>query len=164
VSLVPKQLALAPAIDGVALESEIRDTDVTRHVSQVAQMQPVREWVNALVRAAARDHDVVVDGRDMGSAVFPEAALKVYLVADPWERARRRLIQRLERAPSDEEIAAETDRLVKRDAADATQSAPASDAVLVDTTYVTQSEQVERIVALASSAIASGRDEMPPAR
>jgi cytidylate kinase len=100
----------------------------------------------------------------MGSAVFPEAALKVYLVADPWERARRRLIQRLERAPSDEEIAAETDRLVKRDAADATQSAPASDAVLVDTTYVTQSEQVERIVALASSAIASGRDEMPPAR
>jgi cytidylate kinase len=164
VSLVPKQRALAPAIDGVALESEIRDTDVTRHVSQVAQMQPVREWVNALVRAAARDHDVVVDGRDMGSAVFPEAALKVYLVADPWERARRRLIQRLERAPSDEEIAAETDRLVKRDAADATQSAPASDAVLVDTTYVTQSEQVERIVALASSAIASGRDEMPPAR
>lgn len=164
VTLIPKQRALAPALDGVLMEAEIRGADVTRYVSQVAQMQPVREWVNAVVREAALQQDVVVDGRDMGSTVFPDAVLKVYLVADPWERARRRLIQRLERAPTDDEIAAETDRLVKRDAADATQSAAASDAVLVDTTYVTQSEQVERIVALALSAIASRGHEIPPAR
>lgn len=144
-----------PALDGVPLDAEIRRAEVTAHVSRVAQMQPVREWVNALVRAAAQSRDVVVDGRDMGTVVFPDAALKIYLLADPWERARRRLIQTLSRNPNDDEIAAETDRLVRRDAADAIQSAAAKDAVLVDTTYVTQEEQVERIVALAMSAMMS---------
>jgi cytidylate kinase len=81
--------------------------------------------------------------------VLPAADLKVFLVADPWERARRRLIQRLQRRPTDEEIAEETDRLVHRDARDATQTLQAADAVLIDTTYLTQEEQVERIVALA---------------
>ena len=157
VSLVQGKRAFVPAIDGHQLDAEIRRADVTANVSRVAQMQPVRDWVNAMVRAAAESHDVVVDGRDMGTAVFPDAALKVYLVADPWERARRRLIQTIARSPTDEEIAAETDRLVKRDAADATQSAAAKDAVLVDTTYVTQEEQVERIAALAASAIQSRR-------
>jgi cytidylate kinase len=112
-------------------------------------MPSVRQWVNAQLRAAALDHDLVVDGRDMGTAVFPDADLKVYLVADPWERARRRLTQRLARLPSDDEIAEETDRLVHRDAQDATQSVAARDAALIDTTYLTQGEQVERIVALA---------------
>ncbi len=112
-------------------------------------MPGVRAWVNERVRAAADRYDVVVDGRDMGTAVFPDAPLKIFLVADPWERARRRLIQRLERAPSEEEIAEETDRLVQRDSRDATQTVPARDAVVVDTTYLTQTEQVERIVALA---------------
>jgi cytidylate kinase len=153
ISLAEVARSFAPALDGDPLDSELRRADVTANVSRVAQMQPVRDWVNDLVRSTARSHDVVVDGRDMGTAVFPDADLKVYLVADPWERARRRLIQTLSRSPSDEEIAAETERLVKRDAADATQSAAAKDAVLVDTTYVTQEEQVERIVALATSAI-----------
>lgn len=157
ITLAPGRGAYVPAMDGEQLDAEIRHADVTAHVSGVAQMQPVREWVNALVRAAAQSRDVVVDGRDMGTTVFPDAALKVYLVADPWERARRRLIQTMGRSPTDEEIAAETDRLVRRDAADATQSAAAKDAVLVDTTYVTQEEQVERIVALATSAIQSRR-------
>ena len=153
VTLAQGRRAFVPAMDGEPLDSEVRRADVTANVSRVAQMQPVRDWVNDLVRAAAQSRDVVVDGRDMGTAVFPDAALKVYLVADPWERARRRLIQTIGRAPTDEEIAAETDRLVKRDAADATQSAAAKDAVPIDTTYVTQEEQVERIVALALSSI-----------
>jgi cytidylate kinase len=101
------------------------------------------------VRRAAESHDVVVDGRDMGTVVFPNADLKVFLVANPWERARRRLIQRLQRRPTDEEIAEETARIVQRDARDATQTVQAADAVLIDTTYLTQEEQVERIVALA---------------
>ncbi len=138
-----------PLIDGRAVGDEIRSPEVTRAVSLVAQMPGVRAWVNGQVRNAARDHDVVVDGRDMGTAVFPEALLKVFLVADPWERARRRLVQRLGRSPTDTEVAEETDRLVQRDAKDATQTVPARDAVVVDTTYITQEEQVERIVALA---------------
>jgi cytidylate kinase len=115
----------------------------------VAVMPQVRTWVNDQVRRAAKAHDVVVDGRDMGTAVFPEAPLKVFLVADPWERARRRLTQRLARRPTDEEVAEETDVLVQRDAKDATQTVQAKDAVLLDTTFLTQPEQVERIVALA---------------
>jgi cytidylate kinase len=59
------------------------------------------------------------------------------------------LTQRLGRRPTDEEIAAETDLIVQRDARDATQTVQAKDAVLLDTTYLTQAEQVERIVALA---------------
>jgi cytidylate kinase len=139
-------------LDAEDVSDEIRGPEVTRHVSRVAQMPAVRAVVNAQVRAVARDYDIVVDGRDMGTVVFPEAALKVFLVADPWERARRRLTERLERRPTEAEIAEETDRLVQRDARDAMQTVQAKDAVLIDTTSLTQAEQVERIVALAEAA------------
>ncbi len=143
--------SVLPLVDGDMQDEAMRDAPVTRQVSRVAQMAAVRHWVNDLVRAAGAATDVVVDGRDIGTAVFPTAALKVFLVADPWERARRRLIQRLERRPNDAEIAEETEALVARDALDAAQSAPARDAITIDTTTVTQEEQVERIVALAKA-------------
>lgn len=149
ISLRAEETSCSALIDGAAAEEEIRGTLVTSHVSLVATVPDVRTWVNARVREAARDHDVVVDGRDMGTAVFPEATLKIFLIADPWERARRRLSQRLDHRPTEEEIAAETDVLVQRDAKDATQTVQAKDAVVLDTTYLTQAEQVERIVALA---------------
>jgi len=149
IALRPESTSFTVLIDGEPAEEEIRGTRVTQHVSLVARMQTVRSWVNSRVRDAAAAHDVVVDGRDMGTAVFPDAALKIFLIADPWERARRRLVQRLGRRPTDEEIADETDQLVQRDARDATQTVQAADAVLLDTTYLTQEEQVERIVALA---------------
>lgn len=149
VRLVPRGTSFSPMIEGQPADEELRGLDVTRHVSRVAAMPRVRVWVNDRVREAARDHDIVVDGRDMGTAVFPDASLKVFLVADPWERARRRLVQQLGRSPTDEEIAEETGRIVQRDARDATQTVQAKDAILIDTTYLTQEEQVERIVALA---------------
>lgn len=148
VSLVPGDRAFVPALNGEVLDQEIRGPIVTQHVSRTASMPAVRCWVNARVRAAADGRSVVVDGRDIGTVVFPDADLKVFLVADPWERARRRLVQRLGRAPTDDEVAAETERLVQRDARDATQTVQAKDAVLIDTTYLTQEEQVDRIVAL----------------
>jgi cytidylate kinase len=151
VTLEPAATSFVPLIAGRPADEEIRGAEVTRHVSQVARMPAVRAWVNDLVRRAAEAHDVVVDGRDMGTVVFPKADLKVFLVADPWERARRRLRQLLQRRPTDDEIAEETGRLVQRDARDATQSVQAADAVLIDTTYLTQEEQVERIVALVKA-------------
>lgn len=158
VKLVPTARGFAPHIDGQAADEEIRGSGVTQHVSTVARMQSVRAWVNEQVKAAARTSSVVVDGRDIGTAVFPEAAVKIFLVADPWERARRRLVQRNQRAPSDEEIAEEVDLLVHRDAKDAQQSQQAADAVLLDTTYLTQEEQVDRIVALANAVTHRGGD------
>lgn len=151
VSLVARGTSFSPLIAGKLVDEELRSVEVTRHVSRVAAMPRVRAWVNDRVRDAARDHDIVVDGRDMGTAVFPDATLKVFLVADPWERARRRLVQQLGRKPTDEEIAEETGRLVQRDARDATQTVQAKDAILIDTTALTQEEQVERIVALAKA-------------
>ncbi|MDQ4080432.1 MAG: (d)CMP kinase [Gemmatimonadota bacterium] len=156
VRLVPNRTSFSAIIGDQNIDAEIRGAAVTQNVSAVARMPRVREWVNDVVRQTARGHDVVVDGRDIGTIVFPNADLKVFLVADPWERARRRLTQRLGRAPTDEEIAAETERLVQRDARDATQTVQASDAVLIDTTYLTQEEQVERIVALARVVLKRG--------
>jgi cytidylate kinase len=143
--------SFVPMIEGASVEEQLRGVEVTRHVSRVARMPRVRDWVNAQVRATAESRDVVVDGRDIGTVVFPNADLKVFLVADPWERARRRLIQRLGRHPSELEIAEETDAIVHRDAKDATQTVQAVDAVLIDTTFLTQEDQVERIVALAKA-------------
>ena len=151
ITLRPEKTSFSILIDGAPSEEELRGSRVTEHVSLVARMPEVRAWVNERVRDAAAEHDVVVDGRDIGTAVFPDASLKVFLIADPWERARRRLTQRLGRRPVDAEIAEETEQLVKRDARDATQTAQAADAVLLDTTYLTQEEQVERIVALAQA-------------
>ena len=149
ISLRPEATSFLLLIDGESAEEELRGSAVTEKVSQVARMPEVRAWVNDRVREAASAHDVVVDGRDIGTAVFPDASLKIFLIADPWERARRRLIQRLGRSPVDDEIAAETDQIVQRDSKDATQTVQAADAILLDTTYLTQAEQVERIVALA---------------
>ena len=151
IAFMPGEGIFVPMIDGSSADELLRGSEVTRNVSRVARMGAVRDWVNAKVRLAARERNVVVDGRDIGTVVFPDAHLKVFLVADPWERARRRLIQRLGRHPVDAEIAEETDLIVQRDAKDATQTAQASDAVLIDTTYLTQEDQVERIVALAKA-------------
>jgi cytidylate kinase len=135
ITFVPAEGTFSPLLDGAPCDAALRSIEVTKQVSRVAQMP----------------RDVVVDGRDIGTVVFPNADLKVFLVADPWERARRRLIQRLDRHPTEDEIAAETDALVHRDAKDATQTVQATDAILIDTTYLTQEEQVERIVALAKA-------------
>ena len=151
VTLVPTKRGFEPQIDGASAEEEIRGSAVTQNVSTVARMPRLRAWVNDRVREASRSNSVVVDGRDIGTVVFPDADVKIFLVADPWERARRRLIQQLQRAPTDEEIAEETDRLVHRDARDSQQTGQAPDAVLLDTTYLTQEEQVDRIVALANA-------------
>lgn len=153
IHLEPGETTFHPFIGREDLEEELRSKAVTANVSLVARMPEVRAWVNERVRAAAEGHPVVVDGRDMGSAVFPQARVKIFLIADSWERARRRLKQRLERMPSDDEIAAEVEALVQRDLKDEAQTQQAKDAVLIDTTFLTQAEQVERIVALARLAL-----------
>jgi cytidylate kinase len=137
-----------PVLEGRAIEDEIRGGAVTENVSRVAQMPKVREWVNQMVREAAKSTDVVVDGRDMGTVVFPDADLKIFLVADSRERAARRLRQR--GTPTSQQLLDdETIRIKERDARDAGQTVPAADAVVIDTTGLTQQEQVEQIVTLS---------------
>jgi cytidylate kinase len=148
VDLRAARTSFYPVLDGHGIDDEIRGPDVTRHVSRVAQMQRVRDWVNDRVRAAAAGRNVVVDGRDMGTVVFPKADLKIFLTADSRERAARRLRQR-GTPTSEQTIFDETQLINERDARDARQTVPAADAVIIDTTTLTQQEQVERIVTLA---------------
>lgn len=152
VSLVPTEIGFMPLLDGGTAESEMRGEAVTSKVSFVARMPAVREWVNALVRKAGEEFDVVVDGRDIGTVVFPSARLKVFLDAAPGERARRRLIERLHRAPTDYEVAEETGKIVLRDEMDALQSVKSADAITIDTTHLDQAEQIRQIVELARKA------------
>ena len=148
VELRAARTSFYPVLDGRSIEEEIRGPEVTRHVSRVAQMPRVREWVNEKVRETADSKNVVVDGRDMGTVVFPDADLKIFLVADSRERALRRLRQR--GTPTSEQLLDdETIRIRERDARDAKQTVAAGDAVVIDTTALTQDEQVAQIVALS---------------
>ena len=156
VSLSPTETGFTPLLDGADADAEMRGEAVTSRVSLVARMPRVREWVNAQVRKAGEEYDVVVDGRDIGTVVFPDAALKVFLIAAPGERARRRLLERLNRPPTDDEIAEETGKIVLRDEMDAAQSVRAPDATMIDTTHLAQAEQIARIVELARAARESG--------
>ena len=149
ITLEPVDGTFRPLLEGTSAEAELRGVAMTSRVSVAARMPGVRAWVNGMIRSAAASYPVVVDGRDMGSAVFPEAGVKVFLVADPRERARRRLLERLGRAPEAGEVDAEVAELARRDAADAAQTIEAPGAVRIDTTRLTPEAQVDRIVALA---------------
>ena len=133
-------------------DGPIRNYAVTRLVSEVAAMPEVRTWVTARVRELAKGKSVVVDGRDIGSVVFPEAALKIFLTASAATRAERRLIQRGE-GVSAKRLDRETQALVARDTADAARAvAPLKrpeDAIPLDGTRLSFEEQVEAIAAHA---------------
>jgi len=152
--LVPDGAGFAVYLDGVPAEDRIRAADVTAAVSEVAAIPAVRTWVDLRLRQLVRaGRDVVVDGRDIGTVVFPEAPVKVFLTASPEARALRRLRQR-GTEPGAAEVAAEAERLANRDRLDAGRAvAPlrrASDAVEIDTSNLAFAAQVERIVALVA--------------
>jgi cytidylate kinase len=138
-------------VGGESVGERIRGDAVTREVSRVAAMGPVRDFVNRLLRDAARQGGVVLDGRDIGTVVFPDAEVKVFLVADAGERARRRLVER-GRTTDAASLAAEAEALVRRDERDqGREVAPlvrAPDAVLLDTTRLAFDVQVRSVVEL----------------
>ena len=155
VRLVLVENVFRPEVAGVDVEQPIRGERVTRHVSALAAVPEVRTWVNTQQRRAVEGgggRGVVVDGRDIGTVVFPEAPLKVFLTATPDERARRRLSQRGQAVDGDL-MRRESQALAARDAADSTRAiAPlkaAPDAVILDTTALTLEQQVTRVVELA---------------
>lgn len=151
-------------IDGEDRTAQIRTPEVDANVSAVAAVPAVRESMVALQRKAAEAGDVVAEGRDIGTVVFPAAEVKVYLSADPSARALRRAVQRqggdTAKDASAQADAAETDaieaELVARDKADSTREAsplkPAADAVHIDSTDLTVDEVCDRIAALMREA------------
>jgi cytidylate kinase len=147
--------AFRPEVAGVDVSDAIRDERVTARVSAVAAMPAVRQWVNEALRAAVErcPQGVVVDGRDIGTVVFAEAPLKIFLTASPEERARRRSLQTARPGGAESEVGAVQEDMARRDQADRTRAvaplAVARDAVQLDTTGMEFGEQVGRIVALA---------------
>ncbi len=151
-------LELRPASDGFVVHvdgeepgPELHGRAVSGRVSAVSAVPVVREVTLGHLRAAAETRNVVCDGRDIGTEVFPGADLKLFLVADADERARRRLLD-LGEEPSPERVRAEARRLRARDRADSTREASplrrASDALLVDTSDRSPEEVVDEILRL----------------
>lgn len=138
-------------LDGVPVDSAIRGDEVTRAVSEVSAHPGVREHVVGIQRAWVEDNggDAVVEGRDIGTVVFPDAAVKVFLTARPDVRAHRRALDAETEGAAIEEVAA---ALAARDTADSTREASpmrqAHDAIGIDTSDHTIAEVVAMIVAL----------------
>jgi len=130
-------------IAGTDVTSSIRSDRVDRMVPVVARHPGVREVMRDRQRELGRDGNVVIEGRDIGTVVAPDAEVKVYLVADRDVRAKRRTADR----PGIGADALATD-LKKRDAKDAERMQPAPDAIEIDTTSLEVEDVVDRIEAL----------------
>jgi len=130
-------------IAGTDVTASIRETRVDRMVPVVARHPAVREVMRERQRELGRDGDVVIEGRDIGTVVAPGAEVKVFLVADREERAKRRVAER----PGIGADALATD-LRLRDESDAARMQPAPDATEIDTTSLQVDDVVDRIEAL----------------
>ncbi len=130
-------------IGGTDVTSSIRETRVDRMVPVVARHHAVREVMRDRQRELGRDGDVVIEGRDIGTVVIPDAEVKVFLVAERDERARRRMAER----PGIGADALATD-LRLRDESDAARMRPAADATEIDTTSLEVDDVVDRIEVL----------------
>ena len=155
VDLVPAHAGFEVSVAGTRPGPGLESSEVTARVSSVSALPAVREVVLERLRRAGRHHEIVCEGRDIGTEVFPDADLKVFLVADVGERARRRLLQRA--VPfTEEEIESEARRLEARDRLD--RSRPLSplrrapDAIEIDTTSMSPDRVVDAIIELAASA------------
>jgi len=133
-------------IAGHEIGGAIRTVEIDRVVSSVARHDPVREILRERQRTLAAEGDAVMEGRDIGMVVCPDADVKIFLTADPEERARRRTDER----PGLGADALATD-LRLRDRRDAKQLEAAPDAERIDTTHLGIEEVVARIEALAAA-------------
>lgn len=125
-------------LDDVDVSEEIRKPIISENVSDIAAIREVREKMVDLQRKFSKSKNVILDGRDIGTVVFPNADLKIFLVADAKERAKRRYKELVEKGEN-VEIEEIYDNILKRDKIDSTRKESplkkAKDAVEVDTTF-----------------------------
>ena len=139
-------------IAGTDVTSSIRRSDIDRNVPAVARHPAVREVMRERQRELGHQGDVVIEGRDIGTVVAPDAEVKIYLNADPSVRARRRQVER----PDIGGDALATD-LRLRDQSDAARMRPADDADQIDTTELEVDDVVTRIEELVQQRLAASR-------
>lgn len=140
-------------IDGVDVTGEIRTPRIDQAVTPVSAIPQVRSALVLQQRAIASSQDVVMEGRDIGTVVFPNAEVKVFLTASAEERARRRAAQNRERGFGQVDEAAILQDILRRDEADSTRETsplkPADDAHMLDTTHMSIDEVCETIAGFA---------------
>ena len=149
IRLVPKEGSFAVELDGADVTEKIRTPKVTSAVSAVSMIAEVRKRMVQEQRAMGKNGAIVLEGRDIGTVVFPDADLKIFMVAHQRERAARRGKEMAAKG-----MAAEIDELekeiVERDKKDTTRSisplTKANNAIVLDTTDLTIEDQVEFIV------------------
>jgi cytidylate kinase len=133
-------------LDGKDVSSRIRERDVTEAASRVSVHPAVREYLVARQQEMGKGGGVVMEGRDIGTMVFPHADLKIFLDADPVVREQRRLDQQKVKGPSAQSIATELRERDQRDRTRATSPlVAAEDAVRIDSTLLTEDQVLERI-------------------
>jgi CMP/dCMP kinase len=143
-------------LNGLSVEKEIRTMAISQNVSPVSTIKEVRSAMVEQQRKLGKDRGIVMDGRDIGTVVFPEADLKLFLTADMLTRAFRRQRELLEQ---DEMVDLDTiiENLQKRDEIDSTRKESplrkASNATELDTTFITIDEQVDEVIRMAVSKI-----------
>jgi cytidylate kinase len=142
-------------LDGRDVSARIRERDVTEAASRVSVHPKVREWMVARQRELGLSGGVVMEGRDIGTKVFPDADVKIFLDADPVIREQRRLEQQKVKGASATAMAAE---LRERDQRDRTRAVSplvaAPDAVVIDSTRLTEDDVLEKIEALVNKKLA----------
>ena len=135
-------------LNGEDVSEEIRTEIISRYASAVSTLAPVRDYLLELQRGLARDHDVSMDGRDIGTVILPHAQVKIFLTASAEERARRRYQELLEKGQAVEYDQVYQD-LLARDEKDTSRAAaplkPAADAVQLNSTAYTLEETLERM-------------------
>jgi cytidylate kinase len=139
-------------LNGKDVEAEIRAPFVAEKVSEVSTISAVRKFLVAQQQKMGMHKGVVMDGRDIGTVVFPDAELKVFMTADPDIRAKRRQDE-LKAKGIDQPLDEVKKNLLSRDHIDSTRSdSPlklAEDAIVIDTSYLSMNEQAEKVLTLA---------------
>lgn len=148
-------------VDGLDVSAAIRTPEIDRATTRVARLPRVRGQLVARQRELADAGPVVMEGRDIGTVVFPAAAVKIYLDASPEERARRRAGDPAHTAARTQGIAEIAQAMQGRDENDRTRQASplsqAPDATLIDTTDLPVEQVVERVLAVVRATIGGGR-------
>lgn len=143
-------------LNGTDVSSLIRSPEVSQSASVVAAIPAVREFLLDSQRRVARNHAVIMDGRDIGTVVLPDADVKIFLTASAEVRAKRRWIELMEKGSANtyEQVLAE---MIQRDQRDMEREiAPlrqAENAVLVDTSYLNREQSIEAVVRLVREAM-----------
>jgi len=151
-------------LNNVNIEQQIRTLEVSQYVSQIATVSEVRKQLVKQQQLMGKEKGVVMDGRDIGTVVFPDAELKIFMVASAEERAKRRYQELLGRGDrvSFEEV---LENVVKRDYIDSNRKdsplKKAEDAIEIDNSSLSIDEQFSQILELAKRAIADKAEKLP---